>query len=284
MMIRRTILPLVLILSAIFFSACSQDGAATADSSSPTEETETIAENSDAAQMQSETMEPEESAAPQSGVVSACYHPFFPISEGAFWTFQEANGQEYTLSVDQTSGDTFTLKQVFDNSDLTLGMDWYCSEDGLLNGTFAQVDLFDQMTESDSPEITFETLEWEGSTLPPTELMAIGYHWTANYQMAGEMNIEGITSTTEVHVKIDNTIGAIEEVTVPAGTFSEAYRVDSIGEIEMVLAMGETVTPLTGSQFAYSTWYVEGIGMVKSSDDFSGLQADVALVASSLIP
>jgi hypothetical protein len=114
--------------------------------------------------------------------------------------------------------------------------------------------------------------------------MAIGYHWTANYQMAGEMNIEGITSTTEVHVKIDNTIGAIEEVTVPAGTFSEAYRVDSIGEIEMVLAMGETVTPLTGSQFAYSTWYVEGIGMVKSSDDFSGLQADVALIASSLIP
>ena len=48
--------------------------------------------------------------------------------------------------------------------------------------------------------------------------------------------------------------------------------------------MGETVTPLTGSQFTYSTWYVEGIGMVKSSDDFSGLQADVALVASSLIP
>ncbi|MBG0784274.1 MAG: hypothetical protein H0S79_04155 [Anaerolineaceae bacterium] len=284
MMIRRTILPLVLILSAIFFSACSQNGAATADSSSPTEETETIAENSDAAQMQSETMEPEESAAPQSGAVSACYHPFFPISEGAFWTFQEAGGQEYTLSVDQPSGDTFTLKQVFDNSDLTLEMDWYCSEDGLLNGTFAQVDLFDQMTESDSPEITFETLEWEGSTLPPAELMAVGYHWTANYQMAGEMNIEGITSTTEVHVKIDNTIGAIEEVTVPAGTFSEAHRVDSVGEIEMVLAMGETVTPLTGSQFTYSTWYVEGIGMVKSSDDFSGLQADVALVASSLIP
>ncbi len=268
---------MVLALSTMLLSACNSPVMISETLTPGTEEVsaEVIVENNDAAT---------EPASSEVNTSSACYHPYFPVSEGAFWTFQEASGQEYTLSVDQTSTDTFTLTQNFDISDLTLKMDWYCSEDGLLNGTFTQVDLFDQMTGPDDPEITFEALEWEGSTLPPVNMMRVGYSWIAGYEMAGDMTIEGVTTTTQVNVRIENTIGALEEVTVPAGTFSEAYRVDSIGQIEMVMVMGETATPLTGVQFTYSTWYVEGIGMVKSSNEYSGMESTVELIASSLIP
>ena len=287
---KHKLLPVLLILSALIISACSIPGGNNIMMDSPSEgisnpdltiETDTNTEDSQAIADPAESVMDESM---QADTTSVCYHPYFPISEGAAWTFKEANGEEYILSVDQTSSDTFTLTQKFINSELTLEMDWYCSEDGLLNGTFAQADLFGQISGTDDPDFQLEALEWEGSTLPPVELLAVGYSWIASYEMVGEMNIEGITSTTEVHVKLDNTISAIEEVTIPAGYFPEALRVDSVGEIELILVMGETATPLNGVQFTYSTWYVEGLGMVKSSNEFSGMQSDIELVSSSLLP
>lgn len=289
-MIKIKRLAIVFALSTVVLSACNSP-AMISETEVPNAGGTNESMSAENSNDDSETTPPEVNAPEAQGaessqmdVSSTCYHPYFPITEGAFWTYQEANGEDYTLNVDQTSNNTFTLTQTFEDSDLTLEMDWYCSENGLLNGTFAQVDLFDQMAGTDDPEITFETLEWEGSTLPPVDLLAIGYQWVANYEMSGDMTIEGVTTTTQINVKIDNTISAVEEVTVPAGTFSDAYRVDSVGMIEMVIMMGEVATPLTGIEFNYSTWYVEGIGMVKSSNDYAGMQADVELIASSFIP
>ena len=59
---------------------------------------------------------------------------------------------------------------------------------------------------------------------------------------------------------VTNTIAAIEPVTVPSGTYSNAYQVDISGEMVMNIMETESTIPLT-----YSTWYVKDVGMVKSA-------------------
>jgi len=215
---------------------------------------------------------------------NACYHPFFPVVDGVSWTYDDSFGSGYTMTIEETGEDTFTMTQNLADEDAEFTIDWYCSEDGLLRGSFGQMDLLSQAaTEEESPEFVFETLEWEGETLPAPELMEVGYTWTSNYSLSAEMNLEGFSQSMEVNVSIDHEINAIEEVTVPAGTFPEAYRVDSTGNIEMVMMMGETSNPLSNFEFNFSTWYVEGVGMVQSGSEFSGYDSDVELTGSSLL-
>jgi hypothetical protein len=171
------------------------------------------------------------------------------------------------------------------NNDNTIfTANWFCSEDGLLRGSFGQVEMLNQsLGEEDSPEFEFETLEWEGYTLPAPELIEVGYSWTSDYKLSADFNLEAFASSMEVIVQIQHTVAAIEEVTVPAGTFPNAIRVDSSGNIEMLMMMGETSNVLNNVDFDYITWYVEGIGMVKSSDDYMGYSTGTELVESSFL-
>ena len=298
---KRKWIPVFLVLSAFFLFACGltdrflgddQPSVSTAvEEAAPTEPMETIEQETEAQETEAapeETEVPEETTEPtveeQSQEQSACYHPYFPVVDGASWTFQYPSGGGYTMTIDETGEDTFTMTQILSDEDTEFTVDWYCSDDGLLRGSFAQLDLLSEATaEEGSPEFVFETLEWEGETLPASELMETGYTWTSKYALSAEVNLESFTQTMEVNVSIDHEIGAIEEVTVPAGTFPEATRVDSTGTIEMVMMMGEISTPFNNFEFNFSTWYVEGLGMVQSSSEFSGYDSDVVLVESSFL-
>jgi hypothetical protein len=188
------------------------------------------------------------------------------------------------LRIEETGENSFTMIQEMTQSDAMYSADWYCSEKGILRGSFGQVDLLNQAAGGEeTPKFEFEAIEWEGETLPSPELIELDYAWTSNYKLSANLEIEGISQTSEVRVSIAHKIGAIESVTVPAGTFPEAVRVDSHGEIDMILVMGESTIPFSGLDFDYSTWYVEGLGMVKSSNIFSGYANDVVPTESSLI-
>ena len=84
-----------------------------------------------------------------------------------------------------------------------------------------------------------------------------------------------------MQVSIDYVIAAIEEVIVPAGTFPEAYRVDSASAMEMI--MGETTTPINVVTYSFSSWYVEDVGLIKIDSDFLGFSSEVELLDSSLL-
>jgi hypothetical protein len=298
---KRKWIPIFLVISAFFLFACGltdrimgddNPGVSTeVEEAAPTEPIETEPQepaDQEATQAPEENEPTEEAAEPtmeeQAQEQSACYHPFYPVVDGASWTYEYTSGGSYTLRIEETGEDTFTMTQIMSDEETELTMDWYCSEDGLLQGSFAQIDLLGQATtEEGTPEMTFETLEWEGETLPAPELMEVGYTWTSNYALSAEVNLEGFSQTMEVNVSIDHEISAIEEVTVPAGAFPEAYRVDSAGTIEMVMMMGESSNPLSNFEFNFSTWYVEGLGMVQSGSEFSGYSSDVELVDSSLL-
>ena len=289
----RKWIPVFLVLSAFFLFACGltdmflggngQEVSTEVEESAPTEPMTTEEEPTP-----EETQPAEETEAPttqpQAQEQSACYHPFFPVVDGASWTYDDSFDAGYTLRIEETGEDTFTMTQIMADEDAEFTVDWYCSEDGLLRGSFAQLDLLNEAsTEEDTPEMTFDTLEWEGETLPAPELMEIGYTWTSTYSLSADIDIEGFSQTMEVQVSIDHEVGAIEEVTVPAGTFPEAYRVDSTGTIEMMVSMGESTNPMSNFEFDFSTGYVEGLGMVQSGSEFSGFSSTTELVESSLL-
>jgi len=286
---KRKLIVGLLVLSSFFMFACGLTDMVFnrigEDTSSQPEEIVSTEPNETESQEENTAPEDGESVpAVQINTQSPCYHPFFPVADGAFWTYAYESGEVYTISIEETGEDTFTMTQIMSDEDVEFTADWYCSEDGLLRGSFAQVDLLNQVSpDEDAPEMVFETLLWEGETLPAPELMDTGYTWTSYYSLSADVNLESFSQTMEVEVSIDHEIGAIEEVTVPAGTFPEAYRIDSTGNIDMIMIFGETSNPLSGFEFNYSTWYVEGVGMVKSSSTFSGMDSQVELTEASLL-
>ena len=292
---KQKFLPIFLVLSAFFLFGCGFTNLFTAEDNGPVStqvEQDAPGEPASTTPAQATEEPTVESAQPRESeptatvfaeTDSACYHPFFPIVEGATWTYDDDFDSGYTITVEETGQDTFMMTQEMENEDTIFTAEWYCSEDGLLRGTFGQMDILSQATGEESPEFAFETMEWEGETLPAPELMEPGYTWTSEYRLQAELNVEGFSGTAEVRVSIDHEIAAIEEVTVPAGTFPEAYRVDSAGEVEFAMFMGENASPINALDFNFRTWYVEGIGMVQSGDEFSGFSSTVELVSSSLL-
>ncbi len=213
--------------------------------------------------------------------VDACYHPFLPVIDGATWTFHDAMESDYTLTMSIIDENTFTMVQELHDDGTIFSVDWYCSEDGLLQGTFANVDFFDDSSDFEGMDLSFETLNWEGQTLPNPDLIEIGYTWTASYTLSSDFVMEGFTSEMIMQVTIDYVIAAIEEITVPAGTFSEAYRVDSASVIEM--SFGDPPIPINVVDYTFSNWYVVDIGLVKTGMDGLGFTSDVELQESSLL-
>ena len=292
---KQKFLPVFLILSAFFLFGCGLTNLFAGDNATPpaspqAEATTPIQPTSTTQPQQTtEPTEQEESSESEPTTTvfaetdSVCYHPFFPIVEGASWTYDDDFDSGYTITVEETGQDTFLMTQEMENEDAVFMAEWYCGEDGLLRGTFGQMDILSEATGEENPEFAFTTLEWEGETLPAPELMEPGYTWTSEYRLEAELNIEGFSGTSEVMVSIDHEIAAIEEVTVPAGTFPEAYRVDSRGEVGFAMFMGEDSSPINALDFNFRTWYVEGLGMVKSADEFTGYSSTVELISSSLL-
>ncbi len=278
---RKKVIPLILVISAFFLFSCSPN-----DMPSETEQNTTVMESTEAvmeANPSTEEPMPNEDDSVMMDATSNCYHPFFPISEGANWTYQLSTDDSYTMTVTDVTEENFTLTQDFAESELVLSVDWFCSDDGLLVGDFAQVDFLNQTSGEDGVEMTFDTFSWEGETLPAEELFEVGYEWTATYQLQGDITMEGIVSTTQATVTINYIIAAIEEVTVPAGTFPEAYRVDSVGDISMTMDLNGSTFPMTSVNFGSSSWYVEGVGLVKTADDFTGYESGMQLIDSNLL-
>lgn len=212
-----------------------------------------------------------------------CDHPFFPIEEGAYWTYQEPETEGYTIRIEDADQDQFRMIQEMYDDDAMYSVDWFCTDDGIMRGTFGLMDIFNDSDdeEEESPEFQFETLEWEGETLPSPGLIAEGYSWVSDYKLRAIVEDEVNPSSLEITVKVNHVIAGNEEVVVPAGTFNDALRVDSSGSIEMVMLMGEMTTNLPNVSFFYSTWYAEGVGMVKINNTYMGESIATELIETS---
>jgi hypothetical protein len=204
-----------------------------------------------------------EDEAAEGGADTICDHPYFPVSDGVVLTYsQEAPGAatEMTQEFEVLSEDTFYVHQTVsgEGAVLTADGEWSCTDEGLVQTSKIALDV-------SVPGIEFSDLEFSGVTLPSAEEFVEGARWQSTYSAAGTAEVSEVAVAYDVEIVQDNTLMRFEEVTVPAGTY-EAARVESTETLSLTAngtALPETVGRTT-------TWYAEGVGIVKIQTEMEG--------------
>lgn len=83
-----------------------------------------------------------------------------------------------------------------------------------------------------------------------------------------------MTVVSDMVITMSNPIVAIETVTLPAGSYDEAYRVEA--ETSMAISTAGFATSMT---FPVTQWFVRGIGLVKTFSTFEGSTSVVELLS-----
>ncbi len=196
-----------------------------------------------------------------------CANEFFPLRSDKTWKYTITSGDmvsDYAITYKDISDSAFTAVQTFPN--LTSEVAWQCNEEGMLSSEYASMNF------SSDTDVDFETLEATGVVLPPADQMTIGKVWDMTYTVQVTIINSGAEIQADGVISISREVAALESVSVPAGTYDEAYRVDNIGEMTIEVMGTKTSTPLM-----YSDWYVKGVGLVKSTSSDANMPYDMVL-------
>jgi hypothetical protein len=199
--------------------------------------------------------------APPAGEAGLCNNTYFPVVDGATWTYQSTGGPVgsygFTDTITSVRDDGFTLTSQFD--ELTRTQEWGCTREGLvalqLGGTSAAT------LNSQEMQVNLDVSNVSGISFPSS--VEPGDTWQHALEFTGSMVVGG--QEIEANGSAQSTFTAIgmESVTVPAGTFNAMkVRVDSTINITGVF-QGVSL-PLTITS-PYDYWFAPGVGWVKAS-------------------
>ncbi len=193
-----------------------------------------------------------------------CDSPYFPVVEGATWTYAGtglSGSYDYTTTIDAATEAGFTLTHTF--SDLTATQEWTCSGEGIAALDYASGP--EAVVNTAGLTATFETTGSSGLSMPKD--LSIGETWTQTYDLAGEVSVAGQNVTATGTVTHTYTAVREESLTTPAGTFT-ALVVEANSVFDLQGSMGIISMPFSFSSTT-TNWWVEGIGMVKSTSQVS---------------
>ena len=209
------------------------------------------------------TTMPEEGASLTAG---DCDNPYFPVVEGR--TYRYANeipglgASEYAQTYSAVADSSFTITIDAGDGDVFV-QTWRCTGEGLLQPEFSQMP-------GGLEGVEIEFVEAEGVTVPTADVFEAGGEWTTHYVANATLPDMGAGAITMVQtVDLINTVAGIEAVSVPAGDYPAAVRIDTSGTINIAMSSGDTAAPATDVTLNYSSWYVAGVGLVRQ--EFSGL-------------
>ena len=106
------------------------------------------------------------------------------------------------------------------------------------------------------------TGSYEGVILPSYDQWVVGHKWDTKYKVKATLTVESEEMAFDGDIIIANEIVSIEPVTVTSGTYTDAIKINSKKTINQE-------TKIEGSSMSFSavsdisSWYVEGIGLVK---------------------
>jgi len=257
------LLIIISVLLLLLFISCQS-----ADASSVSQESEGLIEETE------ETLESEETEVIESAeevkeaeekeefktveYSGLCVNPYFPVKPNTFWNYYVKNPSdtyEYVSSFTDITDNSFIEKiksEVF-NADIK----WLCSSEGMVQSEYSAL-----MLEEDNQGMEFNTESYKGVNIPAPEKWSIGYKWDTEYVILTTIVIEDEKMSFSGNIVINNEIVAIEPITVPAGTFPEAFKVDS--DKNMTVS-----ADIAGNSMSFnahtdiSTWYAEDIGLIK---------------------
>lgn len=245
------------ILGGLIFNACA-----------PSQSASLVEEQAPAAR--NENPEDLSGNAPDQLDLGACANPFQPVNESIRWKYQLTSGgeiQTFDVFLQDVSPESFT--RIVEFPDLSVESSWTCGEEGLVSLQYGSI------TTTGLDNFGINTLDVKGVSIPSADLWEVGYTWQNEYITEISIAMGENSFAGQGTIKLDYTITGIESVTVPAGTYDNAYKVNTAITISVDLA-GSTTTISTGS----NDWYVENIGLVRSessSQDFPYILELIAL-------
>jgi hypothetical protein len=216
---------------------------------------------------------PVASAAPQQASV-LCTHPYFPVSETAEWHYRAGMpslpilmGEDVVRQANLTETGFEQVRRVQDAG--TLVQRWTCTPDGL-----SDMPREASVTADGAPTGTVQFTDANGTTLPLADRWQAGYSWTqgANGTFDGLDVVPGTNPRAQSAIAKTHTIVGRESVTVPAGTFS-AWKIET-------RASGPVTVEIAGQKETFEVttlieaWYVENVGLVKSSSSLDEMVVD----------
>ena len=199
---------------------------------------------------------------------SQCTNSYYPVRDGATWTYSStggpAGGYGFTDTITSVRMDGFTLTSKF--GDLTRTQEWACKPEGLvalqIGGTVASI------LNEDNMQVTLDVNHVSGVTFPSS--IRPGDSWQHALEFTGKIRVAGqdYDATGSAESKFQ-AVGN-ESVTVPAGTFDALnIHVDTTininGSFNGISFPVKVTTP-------YDYWFVQDVGWVKASGtgDVSG--------------
>lgn len=215
---------------------------------------------------------------PQAGQPAApgsCTNPLYPVVQGAAYSYQTTStlgGSTYTKTISAVRPDGFTVFEDF-KIGKTETKEWKCTTGGLVS--LAPVGGSSASVSSQSSKITLKTATETGVTLPSS--ISAGQTWTQTVTDQSKMSANGVDIPTETATTQTFTAVAMENVTVPAGTF-DAMKIT----VHAVVQMTETLLGQSHSSSIPSDstlWYAPGIGEIKAAGSALGLDGSTELVS-----
>jgi len=203
---------------------------------------------------------------------TACDHPYFPLRQGATWSFS-SEGYSYSWTVSAVSGDlnnaTATFVMDFDGGSTTF--EWTCSSDGVYSydvGTFTA----DTLGTIGSYRVTSQS----GARFPPAAELEAGSSWTSEYTTSFETSVEGFSTSFTTQIQESHSAGALQSLTTGLGTFDA---------IPISTTTNSTSTTDFGSFSSSSSsvcWFARGVGMLSCDSDSEGFSSHSELVSYSV--
>jgi hypothetical protein len=208
---------------------------------------------------------------------SACDHPYFPLREGATWTYaMQSEGETYTWhwTVTEVTGDlaeaSATVEANFDD-DFHVTYYWECTEEGVFSFNYGSIGF--EAFELEGVTFTFDVVRSEGVMLPPPQQFVPGATWRNNYTVQAGFAIEGQSFSSTTQHNGSYTAVDFETVTVRAGTF-ETLRVEGSSSSSTTIFGQSSTSSSTSTQ-----WYAYGVGWVRTSDTGSDGSSTMELVS-----
>ena len=246
------------LLTIILLGACSSPA-----TPSPTETQliETQAPPATSTEIATEPPATSESAGAPAAGEGLCANTYYPVREGATWSYQStgspAGAYAFTDTITPIREDGFSLSSRF--GDLTRTQEWACKPEGLvalqLGGTSAAT------LNTQNMQLNLEVKNVSGVTYPSE--INVGDQWQHNLDFEGKMSVANQEGSATGNAQTNfNAIGN-ENVTVPAGTFDALkIQIDTTLNINVSVQGISVPVKFSGS---YSYWFVKDVGWVKAS-------------------
>ena len=255
----RTIIGTFLVI--IFLAACSAQPPALPTTQPQATETQAPQANETATTSITELPAATETSGMPVAGAGLCANPFYPVRQGATWTYKSTGGPTgeygFTDTISAVGQDSFTLTTQMGN--LTTQQNWNCTAEGLvahqLGGAPAA------MLNSQGIQLSLNATN-AGGVVFPSQINP-GDTWLHTLDVAGNVSVANEEGEAAGTVQMNFNAVGNESVTVPAGTF-EAMKIDVDTTLNVDVSYEGITLPVTFSA-THTYWFAPGVGWVRAT-------------------